>query len=118
VTAFLRVASGLAAALGRLQARGLSHKYVKPGNILVNAATGEVWLTGFDINVARAARARCDSLRAAHECAALHGHRALRMEALPHREAADSRLVQRRGVSLARELVATSATESALEVRT
>lgn len=55
--AFLRVASGLAAALGRLQARGLSHKDFKPGNILVNAATGEVWLTGFDIT-SRAPRER------------------------------------------------------------
>jgi serine/threonine protein kinase len=49
VSQFLRVAIGLAVALGRLHARGLIHKDVKPGNILVNAATGEVWLTGFGI---------------------------------------------------------------------
>src|SRR5262245_44700349 len=46
---FLRIAIGLAVALGRLHARGLIHKDVKPGNILVNAATGEVWLTGFGL---------------------------------------------------------------------
>src|SRR5262245_27668833 len=49
VTQFLRVAIGLAGALGQLHARGLIHKDVKPGNILVNTATGEVWLTGFGI---------------------------------------------------------------------
>jgi PAS domain S-box-containing protein len=49
VTPFLRVAIGLAVALGRLHARGLIHKDVKPANILTNAATGEVWLTGFGI---------------------------------------------------------------------
>src|SRR5438552_9471199 len=49
VTPFLRVAIGLAVALGRLHARGLIHKGVKPGNILVSTATGEVWLTGFGI---------------------------------------------------------------------
>ena len=49
VTAFLRVAIGLAGALGQLHARGLIHKDVKPGNILVNTATSEVWLTGFGI---------------------------------------------------------------------
>src|SRR5262249_58622862 len=49
VPQFLRVAIGLAGALGRLHAQGLIHKDVKPGNILVNTATGEVWLTGFGI---------------------------------------------------------------------
>lgn len=49
VTVFLRVAIGLAAALGRLHERGLIHKDIKPTNILANAATGEVWLTGFGI---------------------------------------------------------------------
>ena len=49
VTQFLRVAIGLASALGQLHARGIIHKDVKPGNILVNAATGQVWLTGFGI---------------------------------------------------------------------
>src|SRR5262245_31994823 len=49
VIPFLRVAIGLAAALGRLHARGLIHKDIKPAHILVNPATGEVWLTGFGI---------------------------------------------------------------------
>ena len=49
ITSFLRVAIGLAAALGRLHERGLIHKDVKPAHILVNAATGAVWLTGFGI---------------------------------------------------------------------
>jgi hypothetical protein len=49
VTLFLRVAIGLTVALGRLHACGLIHKDVKPGNVLTNAATGDVWLTGFGI---------------------------------------------------------------------
>jgi protein kinase-like protein len=49
VAAFLRVAIGLAAALGRLHARGLVHKAIRPANVLVNVATGHVWLTGFGI---------------------------------------------------------------------
>ncbi len=38
---FLRVAIGLAAALGRLHQQGLIHKDIKPANILVKTATGE-----------------------------------------------------------------------------
>ena len=49
VTPFLRVAIGLTVALGRLHACGLIHKDVKPDNVLTNAATGDVWLTGFGI---------------------------------------------------------------------
>src|SRR5215470_886235 len=49
VTSFLRVAIGLAGALRQLHARGLIHKDIKPAHILVNTATGEVWLTGFGI---------------------------------------------------------------------
>jgi serine/threonine protein kinase len=49
VTPFLRVAIGLAVALARLHARGLIHKDVKPAHILVHAATGNVWLTGFGL---------------------------------------------------------------------
>src|SRR3981189_1673902 len=49
ITSFLRVAIGLATALGRLHERGLVHKDVKPAHILVNAATGAAWLTGFGI---------------------------------------------------------------------
>ena len=46
---FLRAAIGIAVALGQLHVRGLVHKDVKPANILLNSATGEVRLTGFGI---------------------------------------------------------------------
>ena len=46
---FLRLAIGIAAALGKLHQRGLVHKDIKPANILVNGTTGEVRLTGFGI---------------------------------------------------------------------
>jgi serine/threonine protein kinase len=49
ITSFLRVAIGLATALGRLHERGLIHKDVKLAHVLVDAATGGVWLTGFGI---------------------------------------------------------------------
>jgi len=49
VGGFLRLAIGIAAALGRLHQRGLVHKNIKPANILVNGTTGEVRLTGFGI---------------------------------------------------------------------
>ena len=53
----LRVAIGIAVALGHLHARGLIHKDVKPANILVNCVTGKVRLTGFGI-ASRLARQR------------------------------------------------------------
>src|SRR4029077_20931362 len=46
---FLRFAVGLAAALGKLHQQGLIHKDIKPANILVDSASGAVWLTGFGI---------------------------------------------------------------------
>jgi PAS domain S-box-containing protein len=46
---FLRFATGLSAALRQLHERGLIHKDIKPANVLVNSATGQVWLTGFGI---------------------------------------------------------------------
>src|SRR5580658_7681603 len=45
---FLRIAIGLATALGQAHQRGLIHKDIKPGNVLVGDA-GQVWLTGFGI---------------------------------------------------------------------
>jgi serine/threonine protein kinase len=44
---FLRVASGLSAALCQTHERGFIHKDIKPSNVLVDFATGQVWLTGF-----------------------------------------------------------------------
>ena len=58
---FLRVAIGIAGALGKLHERGLVHKDIKPANILATGATGEVRLTGFGI-ASRLARER-QSLR-------------------------------------------------------
>jgi serine/threonine protein kinase len=49
LTQFLRVAIGLAVALGGLHARDLVHKDIKPSNVLVNSASGEAWLMGFGI---------------------------------------------------------------------
>src|SRR5262245_398092 len=45
----LRVAFGLAVALGQLHGRGLIHKDVKPAHVFVNETTGQVWLMGFGI---------------------------------------------------------------------
>ena len=49
MTQFLRFAVGLAGALGGLHERKLIHKDVKPTNVLVNPATGQVRLMGFGI---------------------------------------------------------------------
>ncbi len=57
LTQFLRVAIGLAVSLGHLHGHGLVHRDIKPGNILVNKATGQAWLMGFGI-ASRLARER------------------------------------------------------------
>ncbi|HEX4173080.1 MAG TPA: AAA family ATPase [Acetobacteraceae bacterium] len=46
---FLRLAIGIATALGAVHQRGLVHKDIKPAQILVNWPAGKVWLTGFGI---------------------------------------------------------------------
>jgi serine/threonine protein kinase len=49
ITRFLRFAVSLATALSGLHKRELIHKDVKPGNVLVNPATGQARLMGFGI---------------------------------------------------------------------
>src|SRR5258708_5632195 len=49
MTQFLRFAVGLATALGGLHERELIHKDVKPANVLVDPAAGQVRLMGFGI---------------------------------------------------------------------
>src|SRR5258708_12031636 len=46
---FLRLAVGIATAVGKVHQRGLIHKDIKPANILVDSASGSAWLTGFGI---------------------------------------------------------------------
>ena len=49
VSHFLRIAIPLAGAVRQMHMRGLIHKDIKPANILVDAASSGVWLTGFGI---------------------------------------------------------------------
>jgi serine/threonine protein kinase len=46
---FLRLAIGMAMALGKLHQRGLVHKDIKPANIMVKCADNQVRLTGFGL---------------------------------------------------------------------
>jgi PAS domain S-box-containing protein len=49
ISQFLRIAIPLAGVLRKVHARGLIHKDIKPANILADAESGGVWLTGFGI---------------------------------------------------------------------
>src|SRR5271156_3736448 len=49
VSHFLRIAIPLAGALRQVHERGLINKDIKPANILVDAVSSRVWLTGFGI---------------------------------------------------------------------
>jgi serine/threonine protein kinase len=49
LTSFLKIAIGLASALGGLHKSGLIHKDVKPANVLFDSATGAVRFMGFGI---------------------------------------------------------------------
>jgi PAS domain S-box-containing protein len=46
---FLRLAIGIADAVGQLHKRHVIHKDLKPSNVLVASESGRVWLTGFGI---------------------------------------------------------------------
>jgi serine/threonine protein kinase len=49
VSHFLRIAIPIVVALRQVHEQGLTHKDIKPANILGDAASGCVWLTGFGI---------------------------------------------------------------------
>src|SRR4029453_12123415 len=46
---FLRFGVCVTAALGEVHRHGIIHKDVKPAHVLIDAATGRAWLTGFGI---------------------------------------------------------------------
>ena len=54
---FLRLAIAVTSALGKLHQRGLIHKDIKPANVLVNSATGQVLAHGLWHRFAPSARA-------------------------------------------------------------
>ena len=46
---FLRVGVGIARSLDRAHLAGLTHRDIKPGNILFDVGSGRAWLTGFGL---------------------------------------------------------------------
>ena len=50
LTRFLQIAIGLPTALSRLEKHGV-HRDIKPDNVMVNAGSGQVWLTGFGVSI-------------------------------------------------------------------
>jgi predicted ATPase/C4-dicarboxylate-specific signal transduction histidine kinase len=48
---FLRIALGMATAVGHFHARDLIHRDVRPANVMVNPTTGGAWLTGFGVTM-------------------------------------------------------------------
>ena len=46
---FLRIAIALAGAVRKLHEQDIVHKDIKPANVLVDPASGQVWLTGFGV---------------------------------------------------------------------
>lgn len=70
---FLRLAIGIAAALGSVHQRGLVHKDIKPANILVKDKGAEVRLTGFGIASRLSRERQALDPRSGRGNACLHG---------------------------------------------
>ena len=51
IMSFLRIALGIARAVGHFHARNLVHRDVRPANVMINPTTGDAWLTGFGVAV-------------------------------------------------------------------
>jgi serine/threonine protein kinase len=49
LTQFLHIAIGLAVVLANLYEQEIIHKDIRPANVMVDTASGRVWLTGFGI---------------------------------------------------------------------
>jgi serine/threonine protein kinase len=65
VMSFLRIVLGISTAVVRLHALGLIHRDIRPGNVMVNPAPGDAWLTGFGLTMRLPAdRRNSDSVEA------------------------------------------------------
>ncbi len=82
---FLRLAAALSSAVGQLHGRGLIHKDIKPGNVLVESATGRVQLAGFGIASRSRAKDNRPSLPSSSLEHSLHGARTNRAREPFHR---------------------------------